>query len=71
MRYHILHKLILERRSTVCLKLQKTLEVKERILVRAEWTVFSIVKVLHKPQNDLLYNCTVYFFSCAQATWDG
>lgn len=35
------------------------------ILVRAQWTVFSIVRVLHKPQNDLLY--TVYFFSYAQA----
>ena len=39
--------------------------VKEIILVRAQWTVFSIVKVLHKPQNDLLY--IVYFFSCTQA----
>lgn len=39
--------------------------MKEMTLVRAQRTVFSIVKVLHKPQNDLLY--TVYFFPYAQA----
>jgi len=30
--------------------------VEGRILVRAQWTVFSIVQVLHNPKNDLLHN---------------